>query len=35
MSFIASLLIQEGKQDSNFNSGEIKCHKEYSNTSPL
>ena len=28
---IASL---KGKQESNFKSGEIKCHKEYSNTSP-
>ena len=28
------LLHQVVKRDSNFKSGEIKCHKEYSNTSP-
>ena len=30
---IASLLHRDGKRDSNFKSGKIKCHKEYSNTS--
>ena len=31
---IASLLRWEGKRDRNFKKGRIKCHKEYSNTSP-